>query len=1239
MGAIRAAYDRVLARTVALKELKGELPRHYVERFVREAKLTGELQHPGIVPVHDFGLDEEGKPFYCMKLVKGRTLEEVMGEAKTYESRLALLPHMVSVAEALAFAHEQRVVHRDLKPGNVLVGEFGETVVIDWGLAKRLSRGASAGSHEEERGEQDDGVDGDAAPHSVSEDPELTSAGSLLGTVSYMAPEQASGGEVTCASDVYALGVMLYRLLTGHSPYSGTTTIEVLQEVMKAEYADIKRMEEKVAEDLATVVRRCMQKEPAERYETAGELLKDLKAFVEGRLVASYEYSSWELFRRWVAKNRALVTAGLTAVVAIVAVSTFAYLRIVNALIEVERARSLEQEARALEQKARALEQKARADYERQREAAGQTLMEYGRALMDKGDFDRATEVFVEAWELLEQWDATREGPPTADEIAKNEARTWLARLHLKWLDRGLADLAVVPGDERDFARIQPEISADGTTLGVMSKDGVIQVWDIRGAVPAEIRRVSVESQLAASGAQRVLLSANGAFVVFEGEEEIRFWSVADGREAAQRLRSHQRDPVTFANDGCLVAVKMTAAMLAFYDLCSGGQPLNGTADDAVGGGEVVGIVPVGPRAFAVSKTQGVSFGGDRRTDSYREVELYTCSAGSCVTTPVYSSRSRYVDVEQGVDDGSFRVLDAGADDGAAPVSWQLWRLVDGQLSLDSSVSRPAGEYTTWWGKNAVYMGEGDDHYWLERDARAAGQVEQEMLGASVKAGRDRMISFVSDEGAGKMMSAYDAWPSSRAWTTVFGKADDYPVVDRRASWLYDRTPNNGAIRLWRARPRLESSVIATQGSRHRRQMIPSSDGRKIMLVHGAGSPSASVIDLASDGVMSRSSEITLDDPARGSDQAGGAPVDLRSSLVTRGSARGSFVVELRDGRSWSIMAVSLAPLAVMWSTRGVDATSATDAAVGSRICHDVDHGRVVIADGAGAIRIVSDADGRDISRTDVPGSVLAMDCHSATSHVAILAREAESYRVHFLRSSEVDETPHPAVTVFSADEGRGQDGFFEVAFDRSGEFVVVVGSHGQTGCARFDGGRAQVCEDGALSAKVADRNGLVMFEGHHVMCPAPHVGLFFELPAWGIKALDVVRGTVVEVGSLVEDLRDCSSFAALSTYPGVVITNGDAIQIRASDDGGLLASLPGDGEPFAEVAITPDESTLVARGVSGEVRSWSLVPIPLEGRAGRQKFVERLRARRPDLWRGYGAPVVRAPPLRAPDPSARAPI
>jgi tetratricopeptide (TPR) repeat protein len=296
MGRILSARDRRLGRTVALKELQAAAAPPSARRFVREALVTARLQHPAIVPIYEAGRWPDGIPFYAMKLVSGQSLDALLRATEGgLAGRLALLPHLLAVAEAVAYAHSQHIVHRDLKPANVLVGGFGETVVVDWGLAKDLAAPAT----------------GDDAPSpalGAGLDGESTVAGTVLGTPAYMAPEQARGEAVDERADVYALGAMLYYLLTGTPPRSGTTVREVLVAAASERPRPVTEREPGAPPDLAAIVEKAMEPEAGRRYPTARELAEDLRRFQTGQLVSAHRYSPRELVRRWARQHRAALT-------------------------------------------------------------------------------------------------------------------------------------------------------------------------------------------------------------------------------------------------------------------------------------------------------------------------------------------------------------------------------------------------------------------------------------------------------------------------------------------------------------------------------------------------------------------------------------------------------------------------------------------------------------------------------------------------------------------------------------------------------------------------------------------------------------------------------------------------------------------------------------------------------------------------------------------------------------------
>jgi serine/threonine protein kinase len=337
MGRILSARDRRLGRPVAIKELLYESGDARA-RFEREARITAKLQHPAIVNILEAGAWPTGEPFYVMKLVTGESLDKVIADRATLEARLGLLPNVIAAVDALAYAHSMRVIHRDLKPGNVLVGEFGETVVIDWGLAKDLADTTGT-------------PDLPAGPYRKSgRSAGETVAGAIMGTPAYMPVEQATGEAVDERADVYALGAMLYHVLAGAPPYTGKTSDDVLERVIKGPPPALADRTAGIPPDLVTIVEKAMAHDAADRYPTAKELADDLKKFQTGQLVGAHRYSTWALVRRWIRRHRTPVAVGAIAAIALAVV----------AIISVQRI--LREEARTAQQRQAA--EKSRGDAE-----------------------------------------------------------------------------------------------------------------------------------------------------------------------------------------------------------------------------------------------------------------------------------------------------------------------------------------------------------------------------------------------------------------------------------------------------------------------------------------------------------------------------------------------------------------------------------------------------------------------------------------------------------------------------------------------------------------------------------------------------------------------------------------------------------------------------------------------------------------------------------------------------------
>lgn len=314
-GRVVEVFDTYLDRVVALKQLRIDpdgQPRSMrgVElRFEHEARITGKLEHPGILPVYELGRRTgDGSLYYVMRKVDGHTLLAALGETEGLADRLHYLPHFLAACNAMAYAHARGVIHRDLKPDNIMVGPFGQTLVVDWGLAKVQGEDDLQGPllSEEIRGLRE----GEKAE---------TLAGAALGTPSYMPPEQCLGllEEVDARSDVYALGAVLYRIIAGRPPVEGDSVGEIVLRTVDGTVEPPTEHAHDCPPELAAVAMRALSHLPDDRYDDAGALADDIEAFLDGGLVGAHRYSRAQLLGRWVRRHWPLVL-GLVAAAALV---------------------------------------------------------------------------------------------------------------------------------------------------------------------------------------------------------------------------------------------------------------------------------------------------------------------------------------------------------------------------------------------------------------------------------------------------------------------------------------------------------------------------------------------------------------------------------------------------------------------------------------------------------------------------------------------------------------------------------------------------------------------------------------------------------------------------------------------------------------------------------------------------------------------------------------------------------
>ncbi len=358
IGRVLLAFDAHVGREIALKEIipgmipdkdSGDnTPSHPSQvvraRFLREARVTGQLEHPSIVPVYEIGRRSDGACYYTMRMVKGQTLAHAIAHCIDIEERLKLLPHFYDMCNAIAYAHSRGVLHRDIKPDNVMIGEFGETVVLDWGLAKvKGQKDHSARNLEKKIHVFKDGESG------------KTMSGRVLGTPAYMPPEQAFGDieNVDERSDLYSLGAVLYEILTGVRPFKGSSSYEILGKVMKEKPADIRSLEPAVPTELAAIADKAMQKDKTVRYPQVTQMTQDLQSYLAGGRVTAYRYSTLELVGKFLRNHKAFTISTALILLLLVVSTALVYreylrsqrsLQVNRALLYADRSREYEEE-------------------------------------------------------------------------------------------------------------------------------------------------------------------------------------------------------------------------------------------------------------------------------------------------------------------------------------------------------------------------------------------------------------------------------------------------------------------------------------------------------------------------------------------------------------------------------------------------------------------------------------------------------------------------------------------------------------------------------------------------------------------------------------------------------------------------------------------------------------------------------------------------------------------------------
>jgi len=382
LGEVHLAVDEELHREVALKRAQTLLGPDAKARFRLEAEITGRLEHPGIVPVYGLGRDAQGRPYYAMRFIRGETLDEALlrwheqaGKGEPGRAALdfqKLMRAFLAVCQTLAYAHCRGVIHRDIKPANIMLGRYGETLVVDWGLAKAIGR------------KEGSAVAGEDSLRPLAADEiERTRIGTRRGSPAYMSPEQVDGkfAEFTPAIDIYALGATLYKLLAGKPPFTGG--VDIFDRIVKGNFPKPSQVRPGVPAALEAVSLKCMSLSPADRYGSAAEVASEIEQWLVDEPVSAWREPAAVRLRRALHRNRTLVST--LAAVVMVGVVALAALWIQQSRANEDLERSNAELTDAVDAKNRALEASQRNATAARKSAddAGVQRMRAEKALQD----------------------------------------------------------------------------------------------------------------------------------------------------------------------------------------------------------------------------------------------------------------------------------------------------------------------------------------------------------------------------------------------------------------------------------------------------------------------------------------------------------------------------------------------------------------------------------------------------------------------------------------------------------------------------------------------------------------------------------------------------------------------------------------------------------------------------------------------------------------------------------------
>ncbi len=596
MGVVLKVWDKDLRRTLAMKAAFTGVPDEtdpvslaQVTRFLEEAQITGQLDHPGVVPVHELGVDEEGRLFFTMRLVRGQTLDEVIRLARADRdgwSRARALDVMVRVCEAMAYAHSKGVIHRDIKPANVMVGKFGEVYVMDWGLAKVIGRPDVQGPRLNQsvallrtQVRTDRAEDISRTPNS----PYLTLEGTIVGTPPYMPPEQAEGriDALDPRSDVYSVGALLYTLLTGRMPYvepSGkAAAADVIARLLAGPPEPVHAIDRTAPPELVAICEKAMARRREDRYENMVGMAEDIRAYVEGRVVRAHRTGALAEFQKWVVRNKA--TAAAIAALLLVAIggSLFVAWQQRKRVDEVSKAQALEKDARALaelharEAEANALT--ARVNAKRAERQSYLANLAAAHASLRMHETREAKQLLAASPEAMRGWEwrhltlssdtalrvlEAHRGKVTAVAIAPDGARIASGgedRSVKLWNAADGRHLLSLPGAP-DSPVTALSFASDGR-LAAAAKDALVRVWDVDAS-----RLLGTMTHDSVVGS--VAFGPSGDVLVTGTDDGAHVWDAREFRRLFVAGKGEQVHGVAFAPDGSYLAVATDEGVTLF---------------------------------------------------------------------------------------------------------------------------------------------------------------------------------------------------------------------------------------------------------------------------------------------------------------------------------------------------------------------------------------------------------------------------------------------------------------------------------------------------------------------------------------------------------------------------------------------------------------------------------------------------------------------------------------------------